>query len=119
MTKSFNLKDRTKKFGIEIIIFCQKIPKNAITLPLISQLVRSGTSIGANYFEADNAESRNDFKHKIGISRKESDETVYWLELIKSACPKLESDINFLHQEAKELNLIFNAINNKCQNKPL
>ena len=119
MSKNFDLKDRTKKFGIEIIIFCQKIPKNAITLPLISQLVRSGTSIGANYFEADNAESQNDFKHKIGISKKESDETVYWLEIIKSACPKLDTEINLLHQEAKELNLIFNAISNKCQNKPL
>ena len=114
MIKSFNLKDRTKKFGIEIILFSQKIPKNVITLPLISQLVRSATSIGANYFEADNAESKNDFKHKIGISRKESDETVYWLEIIKSACPKLGIEINPLHQEAKELNLIFNAISKKC-----
>lgn len=111
---SYNLKDRTKKFGIEIIIFSQELPKNTITLPLISQLVRSGTSIGANYFEADNAESKNDFKHKIGISQKESDETVYWLEIIEVSCPKFKEKANKLHQEAKELNLIFNAIKKKC-----
>lgn len=110
----YNLKDRTKKFGIEIIIFSQEIPKNSITLPLVSQLVRSATSIGANYFEADNAESKNDFKHKISISQKESDETVYWLEMIETACPKFKEKITKLHQEAKELNLIFNAIKKKC-----
>ena len=110
----YNLKDRTKKFGTEIIIFSQELPKNTITLPLINQLVRSGTSIGANYFEADNAESKNDFKHKIGISQKESDETVYWLEMIEIACPKFKEKSTKLHQEAKELNLIFNAIKKKC-----
>jgi len=70
MSNNFDLKERTKKFGMEIIIFSQEIPKNIITLPLISQVIRSATSIGANYFEADNAESKNDFKHKIGISKK-------------------------------------------------
>jgi four helix bundle protein len=114
MSKNFDLKDRTKKFGIEIIIFCQKIPKNTINLPLISQLIRSGTSIGANYFEADNAESKNDFKHKIGISKKESDETVYWLDLISITLPKYKDEIQKLRQEAKELNLIFNSISKKC-----
>jgi len=114
MANIFDLKDRTKKFGIEIIIFSQKIPKNTITLPLISQLIRSGTSIGANYFEADNAESKNDFKHKIGISKKESNETVYWLDLFLTALPKYKDEIQKLRQEAKELNLIFNAISKKC-----
>lgn len=114
MSKNFDLKDRTKTFGTEIIIFCQKVPKNTITLPLISQLIRSGTSIGANYYEADNAESKNDFKHKIGISKKESDETVYWLDLFSTALPKYKVEIEKLRQEAKELNLIFNSISKKC-----
>ena len=70
MSKNFDLKDRTKTFGTEIIIFCQKVPKNTITLPLISQLIRSGTSIGANYYEADNAESKNDFKQKLAFQKK-------------------------------------------------
>lgn len=112
--KNYDLKERTKKFGIEIIIFSQEVPKNVTTLPLINQLVRSATSIGANYFEADNAESKNDFKHKISISQKESDETTYWLEMMETACPKFKEKIIKLHQEAKELNLIFNAIKKKC-----
>jgi len=67
----FDLEERTGNFGSAIIIFAEKIPRSAVTLPLISQLVRSGTSVGANYCEADDAESRADFKHKIGICKKE------------------------------------------------
>lgn len=63
--KKYDLEERTSQFGEHIIAFAKKIPKNPVTLPLISQLVRSGTSIGANYAEADGAESRKDFKHKI------------------------------------------------------
>ena len=70
-SRSYDLEERTGKFGENIIQFAEKIPKNVITLPLIAQLVRAGTSVGANYCEADDAESRKDFRHKIGICKKE------------------------------------------------
>jgi len=110
----YNLISRTKKFGKTVIIFASKIPKNTITLPLISQFVRAGTSVGANYHEADNAESKSDFKHKIGISCKEAKETSYWLKMIEIACPALKEEIIIISREAVELNLIFNAIIRSC-----
>jgi len=114
---NYDLEERTAKFGENIIEFAKKIPKNSITLPIISQLVRSGTSVGANYCEADEAESGKDFKHKLGISKKESRETKHWLRMIIKAVPDLEKEAKILWQEAKELSLIFNSIINKIKNK--
>jgi four helix bundle protein len=106
----FDLEERTAKFGEEIIKFNQRIPENPITRPLISQLVKAGTSIGANYCEADDAESKRDFKHKIGICKKEARETKHWLRMIVTVIPELKEEARKLWLEAKELNLIFNAI---------
>jgi four helix bundle protein len=114
---NYDLEERTAKFGENIIEFAKKIPKNSITFPIISQLVRSGTSVGANYCEADEAESSKDFKHKLGISKKESRETKYWLRMIIKAVPELEGEAKILWQEAKELSLIFNSIINKIKIK--
>ena len=110
MDKKYDLEERTSKFGEEIIKFAQKVPKDHVTLPIISQLVRSGTSIGANYCEADGAESKKDFKHKIGICKKESKETKYWLRMIALASPKLKEDGRDLWKEAQELSVIFSSI---------
>ena len=63
--KKYDLEERTAKFSERIIDLCKKAPKNAVTLPIISQLVRAGTSIGANYHEANGASSKKDFKNKI------------------------------------------------------
>ena len=108
----YDLEDRTTKYGTAIIIFAKKIVENSVTRPIISQLVRSGTSVGANYCEADNAESRKDFKHKISLCKKEAKETKYWLRMIETTNPSLSGEIDGLFQEAKELNLIFSAIVN-------
>jgi len=113
----YNLEERTAKFGEEIIRFAKKIPKSSITSPLITQMVKAGTSVGANYCEADDAESGQDFKHKIGICKKESRETKHWLRMIAVACPELKDEARKLWQEAKELNLIFNSIVNKIRKK--
>lgn len=114
MTKKiYDLEERTAKFGENIIRFTNRLPKNVVTLPIMAQLVRSGTSVGANYCEADDAESKKDFKHKIGICKKESRETKHWLRMIIVACPEAKEEAMKLWQEAKELNLIFNAINKK------
>jgi len=106
----FDLEERTAKFGEEIVKFCRDMPKDEITRPLINQLIRCGTSVGANYCEADDAETRKDFKHKIGICKKESREAKHFLRMVLIALPITENRTNKLWTEAKELNLIFNAI---------
>ena len=111
--KKYDLEERTAKFGENIIKFVKKIPKKTETLPLISQLVRAGTSVGANYCEADDAESKKDFIHKIRICKKESRETKHWLRMIVVAVPELKEEARALWQEAQELNLIFASISKR------
>jgi len=108
--KKYDLEERTAKFGEAIIKFSRKIPKNAVNLSIITQLVKSGTSVGSNYCEADDAESKKDFRHKIGICKKEARETKYWLRMTMVICGELRGEAKKLWQEAKELNLIFNSI---------
>ncbi len=114
-TYIYDLEERTAKFGENIIDFLKTLPKNEITRPLISQLVRSATSIGANYCEADDAESKNDFRHKIAICKKEARESKHFLRMIAKAVPEKSELARRLWKEAKELNLIFNKIYQKCK----
>jgi len=109
-TGKFDLEERTACFGEQIIGFAKCIRPTPVNAPLISQLVRAGTSIGANYCEADDACSKKDFRHKIGICKNESKETKHWLRMVAAAEDELRSDARKLWQEAKELNLIFGAI---------
>lgn len=115
----FDLEDRTAKFGGRVVKFSFKIEKNTVTIPIISQLVRAGTSIGAMYCEASDAESGKDFKHKISIAKKEAHETRYWLKTLIEILEndQLRKEAEELYQEAKELHLILNAIVNKINNK--
>src|SRR4030042_4531902 len=85
--KSFDLEERTAIFGENIMGFCKLLPLNIITKPLINQLISSATSVGANYMEANGADSKKDFKSKIGICKKESKETMHWLRMIAKAIP--------------------------------
>ena len=112
MTKdsNYNLEERTAKFSGEIISFVKSVEKNIINNPLISQLVRAATSIGANYCEANGASSKKDFKNKIYICKKEARETKYWLQIIAEANPKQKEKCRKLWQEAQELTLIFSKI---------
>lgn len=109
-SNNYPLEERTTKFSIGLIGLCQKIPKTTVSTPIISQLVRSGTSIGANYNEANNACSSKDFKNKIFICKKESQETKYWLKLLINITPEEKSEIERLKQECHEFNLIFQKI---------
>ncbi len=77
---------------------------------MINQLVKAATSVGANYSEADDAESKLDFKHKIGICKKESRESKHFLRMGSVAFPQSKKEARIYWQEAKELNLIFNSI---------
>jgi len=111
----YDLEERTAKFGEVIILFCKKIDRNLVTDPLVNQLIKSATSVGANYCEADDAESKQDFKHKIGICKKESRESKHFIRMLIVAKPELKKEAERLWNEAKELNLIFNAIYRKVK----
>lgn len=113
--KVFDLEERTALFGELIIEFCKKIPKNEITKPLIGQVVRSGTSVGSNYCEADCAESRKDFEHKLGICKKEAKETKHWLRIVAKAVPEIKEEAKKLWKESNELQLILIAIVKKSR----
>jgi len=113
MQKKYDLEERTAKFAENIVEFAKKIPITPVTQRIIPQLVGAGTAIGSNYCEADDAESARDFKHKMGIAKKEGRETKYWLRIIATATPDLKEKARELWQEAKELHLIFNSISRK------
>ncbi len=107
--KKFDLEERTAKFGEQVILFCKAAKKDTVSSPLISQIVRSATSIGANYMEANNASSRKDFTNKIFIAKKEAQETQHWLRMLATYYEEKEP-IRILWKEAHELTLIFQKI---------
>lgn len=109
---TYDLEERTAKYGEAIIDFCRSVPQDVVTKPLVSQLIRSGTSIGANYMEANGASSRKDFKNKIFICKKEAQETKHWLRMLAKALSDKKNAIRPLWQEAQELTLIFQKITN-------
>jgi four helix bundle protein len=109
-TRVFDLEGRTATFSEHVIDFALGVRRNAVVSPLLSQLIRSATSIGANYCEADDAESKRDFRHKIGLCRKEARETKYWFRMIARAAPNTADAARLLWQEANELHLIFSKI---------
>ena len=107
----YDLEERTTKFSEVIIGLCKKIPKNVVTLPIINQLLRCATSIGANYMEANGASSKKDFRNKITICLKEAKETQYWLRLLSKTNESFTEECRNLWKEAQELTLIFSKIN--------
>ncbi len=115
--QTYDLEERAVKFGESIIDFMKELPKNEVTRPLISQTIRSGTSIGANYVEANQASSKKDFRNKIYIAKKEASETMYWLRMIVKSCPNYKDNARQLWQEAKELTLIFSKITTTLNKK--
>jgi four helix bundle protein len=105
-----DLEKRTKDFALRLIRFIGSLPKNNVTAVVGYQLLKSGTSIGANYREANRAESHDDFIHKIGIVEKEASESQYWLELIGEADIGAKEERSWLMQEVSELVAIFTAM---------
>ena len=106
----YDLEERTARLAENIIGLCKKAHKNVVTIPIIDQLIRSGTSIGANYCEANGASSKKDFKNKIFICKKESKETKYWLRMLAKAAEELQPECRRIWQEAQEFTLIFSKI---------
>lgn len=113
----YDLEERTALFAENIIQLSFLVSKNNITLPIISQLVRSGTSVGANYYEANGASSKRDFRNKIYICKKEIKETKYWLRIIAGADQIIKENARKLWKEAQELTLIFTKIISTLENK--
>jgi four helix bundle protein len=106
----YDLGERTARFGEAVIDFARNVPQNCVTVPLITQLVRAGTNVGANYCEADDAISKKDFRHKISICKKESRETMFWCRMIARAVGEMKRDARVLWKESHELHLIFAKI---------
>lgn len=115
--KCYDLEERTAKFGENVIIFCKTLKQDTILKPLVSQIIKSSTSVGANYMEANGASSKKDFRNKICICKKESQETKHWLRMIAVCEPERKEEIRKLWQEAQELTLIFRKIINSAQGK--
>ncbi len=108
--KIYDLEERTAKFGEEIIDFTKLLEKKPVNYPLINQVVRSSTSMGANYMEADCADSKKDFKYKISLCKKEAKETCHWLRMTAKANPEYINQCRKLWKESHELTLIFSKI---------
>ncbi len=106
----YDLEERTAKLGESIILLCRNLRTDSVSRPLISQLVRSGTSVGANYMEANGASSRQDFRNKIFICKKEVQETKHWLRMLIVYFPDDKDKIMQIWKECQELTLIFQKI---------
>ena len=104
-----DLEQRTKQVALRTIHFVAALPKSKVSDVIGYQLLKSGTSIGANYREANRAESRNDFIHKIGVVEKEAAETQYWLELCQEAHVGDAEECRLLLRESGELLAIFTS----------
>ena len=110
MGRSYDLEQRTQELGKQVFLLVKRVSVGIYTRNIIQQVLRSATSIAANYMEADVAESKKDFLHKIGICKKEAKETTYWLSILALAEPALETPCCEARQEAHELMLIFSSI---------
>ena len=110
-----DLEQRTKKFALAVIEFVSALPRTREADILGRQLLRSGTSIGANYREANRAVSRPDFANKIGTVQKEASETQYWIELIPESKIRKPGNGTSLHEESTELLAIFTSIGKKLK----
>ena len=113
------LEQRTKRFAVELINFLYELPYNKVLAVIINQLTKSGTSVGANYREANRAESKKDFIHKIGIVEKEASETEYWMELLmesKLLTAEQRDELKTLAKESAELLALFSSISRSSRN---
>jgi len=106
----YDLEERTARFGEAVIDFAKSIPQDAVTNRIISQLVGAGTSVRANYVEADDAVSKKEFLKSIGTSKKETREVKHFLRMAVRAVPELKPEARKLWLEARELHLIFSKI---------
>jgi four helix bundle protein len=114
MRKNIDIHERLLKFGIRIVRLCKILAKNIDNRVIADQLIRSATSVGANMQEADAASSKKDFINKVNVSKKEMQETNYWLKLINGAelinNDENKQELDQLLKESEELKKIIGAI---------
>ncbi len=115
--REYDLEEKLESFGEEIVDLAKKTPKNILTNPILDQLIRSGTSMGANYMEANGASSRQDFRNKIYICKKESKETMHWLRMLARACDLVKNDCRGLWTQAQGYAKMFSKITSSLKNK--
>jgi len=108
--RTYDLEERTARFGEAILDFAKKIPRGPLTDRIIDQLVGAGTSVAANYTEADDSVSKKEFLKCIGTCKKEARETKHFLRMAACAVPQLQADARKLWLEARALHLIFARI---------
>jgi four helix bundle protein len=108
--RPFDLAERSALFGEEVTRLVRNVRRDPVVSPLISQLVRPATSIGANYVEADEAGSKKEFRYGISLCRREARETQYWIRMLVSADSTVKEPARTLWQEARELVLILESI---------
>ena len=111
------LEERTKRFAVQVVKSVAVFQKNAEGQIIGRQLLRAGTSIGANYREANRAESKSDFVHKIGLAEKEAAETIYWLEICRDTNLGSDKQVTSLLNEAGQLLAILITIGRKAKTK--
>jgi len=114
-TVRYDLSERTACFGEQSLQFLKKIKRNPINDPMLTQLAKAATSVGANYCEAEDAVSKKDFRHRISICRKEAKEAMHWFRMLGSSNQEVKEEARVLWREAKELNLIFAKIFRSCK----
>jgi len=111
------LEKRTREFAVKIIRMSAKLPNTAEAKVIKNQITKSGTSIGANYREANRSRSKADFKSKIKICESEASETQYWLEVIVDANMLTRDEVKAAHDECSELLAIFTSIGEKVSHQ--
>jgi len=114
-SKRYDLEDRSLKFAKSVIKFVKKLPQTIANKEIIKQVIRSSSSIGANYIEANESLSKKDFLMRIKICRKESKETIYWLKLLEIDGDNCENESNALIEETTQFKRIFSAILEKSK----
>jgi len=112
------IKDRTRRFAINIIKFTDTLPKNTTAFVITKQIIRSATSIGANYRAALRARSKAEFISNLGIVEEESDETIYWLEILVESGIASGNSVEILLKEANEITSIIVSSLKTAKHKP-
>ena len=115
MPRDKDLLERTKRYALNIIKLVASLPNTPEANIIGTQLLKAGTSVGANYREANRARSKAEFRSKIGIVEQESDESLYWLEILKESRIAKGKLLDELIVEADELIAIFTTIDRKSK----
>jgi four helix bundle protein len=117
LEKHLDLRDRTKRFALRILKLCEALPRTEVARAISRQLLRSGTSVAANYRAAGRARSRAEFVAKMGVVVEEADETIFWLELLIDSGMIAKARLDDLITEANELVSIFVASQKTARGK--